>query len=380
MSRSTPQLRGTIASLSLYTLLAGSIVCTTSRSAEADRIRLRDTTFIRDKTVVRFNVDGVQLDDGTMLSWADIRTGSVAEAQQAEFDRLLDELGDRLFRLSTRLKVGDYKGLLDEAEFLYERYRARTSDTAYMVNQALMWALLATGQRERALEPYFRCYELLRSGQVKADRLPGQRRLKFDAPTGLTPELTPIWFDRDAARREMSSVRDAIRAMKRRPPGAFVYYGTMALAAEDEAQATVALNLVKPSSSPQLVELKTILAAQSEVEAGKPGRAVAALRAQIDRMSSVNRPLAWYWLGMAKLRAEPRSRVQSGILDLLRVPALFGEQVPELAAAALFAVMQSLTDQDDVRGSVAVRNELLIRYGQTYFAGQAKSPPAGGMP
>ena len=46
------------------------------------------------------------------------------------------------------------------------------------------------------------------------------------------------------------------------------------------------------------------------------------------------------------------------------------------AAAGLYRAMQTLSELGDVKGSVAVRKELLLRYGHTYYATVVKSQSA----
>ena len=366
------------------TLLSLFLICLTAKSAlAADRIVLRSLDSITDRSVASFNEDGVQLDDGSQLGWHEIDrvrlTDKLAD-KQAEFNQLLEELGGRLFPISKRLGVGDFKDVLLPAESLYPRYKQRRSRTAYMVLQALMWAKLAAGDRVGALEPYLRCYELLRGGRVSANELPGQRRLQFDLKTGLTSELTPIWFDGDAARASMPSIHRTIAGMDRPlPPGALIYYAALALAAGDEDMADKMLGWIKSREAP-ILELKQILAAQREVVAGRSGPAISQLSSRLERISRDHRPLALYWLGMSKLGRDAAGSHEAGLLELLRIPATYGQEHPDLAAAALFRTMHVLRKSGDALSSAAVRNELLLRYGQTSFANQVQSQGSDDTP
>ena len=116
-----------------------------------------------------------------------------------------------------------------------------------------------------------------------------------------------------------------------------------------------------------------IVSAQREVVAGKPGAAMTQLESALPKISPDNKPLALYWLGSSKLASDDPETQQYGILNMLRIPALYGKEHPELAAAGLYRAMEFLTDSKDTRGSVALRNELLLRYGQTSFAAKLKS-------
>ena len=77
-----------------------------------------------------------------------------------------------------------------------------------------MWGRLAVGQREAALAPYLQCYDILRRRGKPEIRLPGERRLVFDAQTALTSDITPVWFDAAAAKAEMPKVFQVILSIK----------------------------------------------------------------------------------------------------------------------------------------------------------------------
>ena len=353
-----------------------SVFCS-SNLARADRIILRSLKIISDRTVTSFDDDGVLLDNQERFAWHEIEKATIATDKQAAFDKLLMELGGPLYRIRQRLTTADYEGLLQPAESLYPRYVALTSDTAYVVVQSVMWGRLAAGRREDAVEPYLRCFELLRARKSLTTALPGERRLRFDPLTGLTPELTPVWFSPDAARSALPGVFRRIADMPRpRPEGASFYYVTLAIAAGDDAAANKVLTAMK-ADHPTLAELRTIIDAQREVIAGPPGIAVAKLGISVSQMTPENQPLAWYWLGLSKLRETTAEAKQAGMLQLLRIPALAGQQQPELAGAALFQVMEALAAQGAVSESVAVRRELLERYGQTYYAIQVRGTTTG---
>ncbi len=332
---------------------------------------LRNLDIISDQAVERFDEDGVVLSDGQVVSWDRIEKGRIDEARQAQFDQMLADLGSHLYRLRQRLSINDYRGLLPHAEAVYPRYAGRTSDTAYMVCQALMWSRLAQGQREAALQPYLDCLERLRTAK-QADRpiaLPGSRRLQVDLQTGLSPELPPVWFDAAAASQCLGGVASTIASMEKPPPpGTRVYYATLALAAGDRQNAAQAL-----ADLDTLPELRAIVEAQMLLADGQGQRAAAILARLTQDIPGDWKPLAYYWLGQSRTPSSEPDERNAGLLDLLRIPALYGQEHPELAAAALATAMQVLAAGGDVRGSIAVRRELLDRYGQTWHAAQVRN-------
>jgi hypothetical protein len=342
-------------------------------SVRADRIVLRNLKIITDRTVVSFDEDGLRLDDGSTVRLDEIEKATVAADKQAALDKLVAEVGTHLYRIRQRMTTGDYEGLLPHAEAIYSRFEPRRSDTAYMVAQALMWGRLAAGRREAALVPYIHCFEYLRRINDRAKvTLPGERRLRFDTQTGLSSDLMPVWFDRQAAREQLPQVYQRIAAMaKPRPDGIYLYYVTLAVTAGDDESADKVLQVIQ-SDTPTVGELKSIVEAQREIEARRPNVGVGKLAASLDGISPGNRPLALYWLGLADLNQADREQSQRGMLQLLRIPAMHGQEAPELAAAALFRVMERLSLERDPRPSIAVRRELLDRFGQTYFAARVR--------
>jgi hypothetical protein len=339
-------------------------------SAHADRIVLRNLDVISDTKVEQFDEDGVRLENGTVISWDRIERGRVSEAEQAAFDRMLGELGEHLYRIRQRLTTGDYPGLLPHAEAVYERYVGRRSETAYMVSLALMWSRLALGQREGALGPYLNSLETLRQATAAGRELavPGPRRLQADLETGLCAELPPVWFDGEAARAALSGVGAAIAAMAApRPPATRIYYATLALAAGDSGLAGQTLNGLD-----QLPALKSVVEGQLLLSQGDPDKAIAVLQQPPEPVPAALEPLALYWLGQSRLQEPAAEAHTAGLLDLLRIAALYGQDQPELAAAGLYAAMRALAESGDVRGSIAIRRELLDRYAQTWHAKRLK--------
>ena len=347
-----------------------AVVTCTHLSHAADRIVLRDLTIISDAKVAAMTLDGVQLGDGKVIGWDEIETGRLDGGRQELFDKYLENVGVHLFRIRQRLENGDYRSLSPSAEAIAKYYRGRSSATAYMVMQAQMWGRMAQSKHAGAVAPYLHCFEYLRDKENTTSSLPGKRRLKFDPVTGMCDELPPIWFDAAAAKEALPEVASAINSMQKpRPDASRIYYASLALAAGDESSGAGALAGVAENNA-RSAQLKLILEAQREISTNAPGEKTDQLAAMFVELAQANRPLARYWLGMGKIRGDKVQARREGVLDLLHLPALHAEQTPELAAAALFEAMQTLEELGDLRGSIALRGELLSKYGQTYHAGQ----------
>jgi hypothetical protein len=348
-------------------ILLFGILLSRGPARAADRIILRNLDIISDRTIKSFDLDGVVLDNATTLGWDEIEKATVGD-RQAEFDALLSDVGGDLYRLRQRLSVGDYGGLAPHAEALWPRYQDRRSRTAYMVFQSLMWSRLNAGQREEAVEPYLLCVECLRSGPLA---LPGERKLTWDSATAMSDELVPIWFRPDAARDVLPRVGKIIGAMKQPWPGGVrIYYATLATSAGDAQRANTALTDLP--NEKEFVEWRTLIDAQREVEQGNVGSAATKVMAEWSRYEKRNRIAAHYWIGRGLSLSTVKDIQREGLLHLLRLPALYGEEQPEIAAAGLYCAMDVLTKARDASSAVSLRNELLERYGQTTFAEQVR--------
>ena len=341
------------------------------RARAADRLILRNLDFVLDRTVVEIDEDGVRLDaalpgGGDRLTWDRIERGTVA-LDQERFDKLLAELGLPLYRIRQRLRVGDYAALAEPAEAVYPRLSGRRSPTAFMVCQAVVWSRLAAGRREAAVEPYVRLCELVRSNPGWMADLPGERRMTIDPATALSNELTPIWFDAQAAAAALGGVEQAIRGMTQpRPAGIYVYYATLALTAGQPEEADRVLGALV--SDDRLAQWRSVVLAQREVLAGRPDAALATLLEQRGELTEACRPAALYWLGRGQLLSTDPMTVSGGLLDLLTLPAEYASRDRELAAAGLYEAAAALDKLKDARGAAALRQELARQYGGTYHA------------
>ena len=272
------------------------------------------------------------------------------------FEQLLAELGPPLYRLRQRLEIGDYQAAAEPAEALYPKFAERKSQTAYLVCQATMWSRLASGKRETAVEPYLRCFELLRSKMAVSAALPGNRRLTTDAATGISAEIAPVWFDATAAKSVLPSVQQAIRALTQpRPEGAYVYYATLAIAAGESREVERVLPQI---ASEPMVAWRDIVLAERELAADSPGNASERLRLSLETIPVACRPLALFLGGQAAIRSNDETMIRDGVLALLTVPAAYGREQPELSASCLYEAAVALDKLKDTASAAAVRREL----------------------
>jgi len=347
----------------------------TATANAADRLILRNLDIIIDRTVTALDEDGLVLDaprpgGSNRIAWDEVERGKVA-VDQSRFDALLADLGPPLYRIRQRLKIGDYDAVSEPAELLYPRFAGRKSQTAYLVCQATMWSRVAAGRREDAVEPYLRCFELLRSRVASGNGLPGTRRLKTDAATALSSELAPVWFDSAAAKSALAPVQQAIRdLMQVRPIGVYVYYATLAVAAGETSEVERILPLLNGASGG--ATWQSIIRAQQELSSNSLGPAIEQLRSQRNTWPALCRPIALLVLGQADAQSANEEVCRDGILSLLALPAIYGSEQPELAAAGLYHAATALDKLKDASGAAAVRRELASRYAGTHFGAKPR--------
>lgn len=342
--------------------------------AQADRLILRDLRLLGNITVIGFDEEGVKVTDNSLIPWHEIELGTVSPDKQADFDRLRKDLGDPLFRIHQRLKVGDYAGASEPAEAIFERYKDRDSKVAYMVCQATMWGRLAEGEREAALEPYFCCLRIMKKSARTSEvtQLPGSRTLDYDKQTGLTSDMLPIFFDREKAAAALPKAGAAATSIgSSAPDGVLVYMAALSIAAQDFAHAQTWQSRIR-SGNPTLKQWPALLTAQQRIQAGELITARADLEPLIYSFETWNQPVAWYLLGISGSRSSEFLRIENGVLDLLHVPALYGRDHPELAAAALSETYAALNRIQLSTQAQDIRRQLLLFYGGTTHAQQLR--------
>lgn len=359
--------------LRLLTFCVTFWLISTASLAHADRLILRDLTLIQNVTVIGFDEEGVKVTDKSLIPWHEIELGTVSPDKQADFDRLRDELGIPLFRIHQRLKVGDYAGAREPAEQVFPRYKDRDSSAAYMVCQATMWGRLAEGDRATALEAYFCCLRILRGNKADINQLPGSRRLNYEKSTGLTSDLLPIFFNKEKAAEGIPGAIASAKSLgSGTPDGVFVYLSSLLITAQQYPEAEIWTKKIRSGNS-ILKEWPELLSAYTFIQTGELGEARNLLEPKIHALQRGNQPVAWYLLGLSGTRSKDFVAIENGVLDLLHLPAIYGQQHPELSAAALAEANQALQRIQQTDQATSIRQQLLFFYGGTLHAEQLRT-------
>jgi len=341
--------------------LSSTIFLSSSVGWAADRIIFRDLKIESSRTVESFDVDGVRLDNDTVLGWDRIKQGTLAKGQ-TEFDQMLEELGLPLLRIRQRMKTEDYRGAAEPADELLPKYLGRNSDTAFVVTLAATWGRIASGRQEEALVPYLYCLEWIKRRKGVNIPWPGPRRLDVDLKTGICRDIPPLWTQSEIAAAVLPDAGKAIGEMAR-PwlPGVRVYYAALAKAANADDRVKVALSELPNDEYWTLYRTIALSPITDEKE-------TAILRVGSRKGDPLQRALSLYWLGHGGLEKEAGAQHDAGLVDLIRVAAVFGDDYPNVAAQSLYLVMEDLQENGDAVGAVAVRREILERYGTSSIA------------
>ena len=121
-------------------------------------------------------------------------------------------------------------------------------------------------------------------------------------------------------------------------------------------------------------ELQLLAKTAVLMEEKKSAEALVLLRSVAD-WSAGTRPLAWYSMGLAEIASNDAREKREGVLHLLRLPAGYSTSQPEICGAALFVASGTLESLKDQRGSIALRRELMSRFGDTVFAKRVQLDP-----
>ncbi len=117
---------------------------------------------------------------------------------------------------------------------------------------------------------------------------------------------------------------------------------------------------------------QTVVRAQQELTSNSLAAATAQLRSQRDALPALCRPTSLLVLGLADVQSSQEDVCRDGLLSLLTLPAIYGNEQPELAAAGLYHAAAALDKLKDARGAAAVRRELARSYSSTHFGAKRR--------
>ncbi len=357
------------------------------------RIALRGDASPIDAETVECAEEGVRFAGGSgrgVVAWdrvLDMTDDAHAEAERWEG---WEELADRVFRARVRIQRGDWRA----AEPLLEELAAnvQSGPTAAVVFEGLASCRVHRGAYVSAVLPWLRWARVqdardaeLTSAEFGAGNGKAAGPIVWvggeiapttlaapvmDAGTRLCPSLPPIWLA-DAGVRSAAEIAEwdslaATPADGNTPRGAsLVQWYRAAL------RRTCGIETPLPTTStydPGVRLVADIVTARfSEADARAGARA--ALQRRVDLAQSDGKALprwieAWCRAGIggSLLQEESVDDRRRGVVQLLHVPARFGNEQPYLAGVCLAESAAALAHMGDTRGASALKAELARRY------------------
>ena len=175
-------------------------------------------------------------------------------------------------------------------------------------------------------------------------------------------DLLPIWFDKPAAAQALEEIaKESIGSADG------VYRDSLEVFVGNK---NVAANLTPTDSE----TWGPLLVAQSALLNEKPADALESVGKPTPNMGTAPHALALYYAGLAMRDLDatnPNVNTASWKLTLLKVPALYEDDYPELSAAAIYQILNSPSNPSNDYESL--RNELTNRFRDTWYGRKFQS-------
>ena len=321
-------------------------------------IVLRDLTLIDKPEIASMDIDRLTLSDGRSFPWSIILQGTL-ENEQESFDKFLREMGTPLFRIESRLIAGNYDSLQPMTDQLLKRTAKTNGRSHYIACAASFHDRLNRGNREAASVPLIQILRM-RAQHPELKTLDDRLGLRFSDSICL--DLLPIWFDKPAAEQALEKI-----AKEPISPADAVYRDSLEIFVGNKNGAA---NLTPPHSE----TWGPLLVAQSALLNEKPADALDSVGNPTLNMGTAPHALALYYAGLAMRdlgAVDPNVKTASWKLTLLKVPALYEDDYPELSAAAIYQILNSPSNPSNDYESL--RNELTNRFRDTWYGRKFQS-------
>jgi hypothetical protein len=368
--------------------IGGCLIAGTSRGQDASKgvtVELRGSVATVGGELVSMDAAGVKVKQDDRVSW--LGWDVVRAVKGAAGAERWVGLSESAYRARSRLERGDFIRAEQELQKLSEQFEGaglRQGPTPAMVAEGLVRARLARGYRLGAIFAWLRLSES--KGESAGPRFRGAGII--DRATGLCVQLPPVFSaksDGEALRASIDApewgegevgvgawylLAARFEVMGRLPEGVDV------AALEQSAASAGIVGEVVMSRVGDEAQRKAARAKLSKrIEAmnkaaGEPRPnatdADATLPAMADEQGEGDRRWieAWCHLAMGRsfLREGELAQRRLGVLELLNLPARFGDLVPQLAGLALGEAADELEAQGDHDGADRLRDDLASRF------------------
>ena len=327
--------------------------------------------------VIKVGPEGVSINLGgapKMVGWDRVR--EVRGEHGADAAKELAKV-ENLWRARARLERGDVAAAEPLLDALAARERGVVGPTPAVVFDGLLRCRLRRGAVAEAVWAWLDWIGA-RGGAIDGFTDPSSGwiggRIEgtpvADHQTGLLTGLPPI-FLRDAA-LDAAAVSDEWSAFRGRGPVsadmAMLYRAAMRSEAGLEPEIRSPTN---PSESVRLVADIVLARAGSEAQRAA---ARASLKTRLDQKEIEPWLECWCRVGMGRslVREADADLRRQGVIQLLNAPARFVRVSPRVASIALAEAAITLQELGDTQGALALKGELLDRFGQSAAAGWSR--------
>ena len=352
--------------LQLFCFCAILLLVSENAISARESLVLRDLSVIETQTIT-FDQYQVKTADGKTFGWDQVFQSSLKDSDAERFDRFVKEQGVPLFRLRHKLSIGEFAGLGSLAEPMFEATRSEPLSQAnsrqhYLVALAAFQGRKANGQRERSLIPLLDLCAIHRQYPDIGQEFGSANVPDSELLVHFSDRLVPIWFDKQAATQ---TLRQILSSERQRSEGLDLYIASLQIAtgALDDAKRRLDAMSSRRSGLAKrwlpLVQAELQLARGQNVSIAKP------IVANHRKMTGSSRALANFLVGMQF--SKTKDRYDQAVLELLYIPANFGEQLPGLSAAALYEASQISSRGNRVSESGILRDQLRKQFPNSYF-------------
>ncbi len=304
---------------------------------QAVELILRDLSRIKTPSI-RFDEQGVFLPNGTHYDWGQVLTAELDADRQRQFQEFVQQLGLPLFRIRRRLNDRDWNSLSEVVEPVYARQQQDAAAGSsrrlnYVVALATFYSRLQQGNRTGAVAPFLEACRIRREANWTTGIAADIDLTSEEVQTLFTTGLLPIWFD-EAEGLAVKSSLQSLPLEETTLPGPLIYGAAALIVSGPLDQAIQVLSKLARSTEPTVRQWLPVLQVQLEIKRGINGPATAAMRESDHELSGPLRATSSYLL--ARQMSKIQDDYDAVVLDLLQIPANWGDSLKELSAAALY--------------------------------------------
>ena len=310
--------------------------------------------------------DGVTDSVGKFFPWPILVDAQQLGEQSDEFQQMRQLVGEPLFRIDRRLRMGEWSGLEQLANGLTTKEFSEASGNLARIKLAALHGCLHSHRYEAAASNLINLHGVPKLEEVVKE-YPKLITSPNDLQTGFCENLLPLFFDRITARDILAKNKLIwLRQLPERQWGSHLYVVGLLLAAEEFQEAQVVINTWDDAAA-ELREWKLVFNAQIEIANEQFGEKSIVLERQLPKLHGLAKLCGQYGLAEAyAVRAKTESQSRQALLRLLEVVAINQRHYDQLAECALSRAIALANDRGWEFERDRLKSELLKNHPDTY--------------